>query len=383
MLPLAVSLRRMASRLRRMGERAATPKRSIIRTVAPCSCRWRQSCRATLSGCGSGVLRLGKLTLIVSDPGEGKSFMLLDLASRISTGALWPDGSGRAPQGSVVLLGAEDDLADTVVPRLNAAGADLAKIVALKAVRNRDEQGEYERQLDLQRDLDVIEQAIDATPGCRMLGVDPVNSYMGETDTHKNAEVRAVLAPLSELAAKHHVAVVAVHHFRKGEGSAKHRVTGSLAFIAAARAAWTIAPDKTDPSGRRKLFLCCKNNLGPDQSGLAFELTARHSGSVPCIEWLPGPVNVSVDEALSQGKGSRGPDPDEREAAEEFLRDALADGPRTSRDVEAEALEAHMLAKRTLARARKKLGVEAFRETPTGPWMMRLPHNATHNATPY
>lgn len=320
-------------------------------------------------------IALGKLTLLCADPGEGKSFLSLDFAARVSTGAKWPDGAGYAPQGGVVLLTNEDDLSDTVRPRLDAACADCTRINALKSVLSKDEDGDYGRDVDLKRDLDVIDQAIVKTPDCKLLVIDCINSYVGDTDTHKNADVRRVLTPLSQMAAKHGIAVVGIHHFRKGEGSAKHRVGGSLAFIATARAAWTVAPDKTDPTGNRKLFLCIKNNIGPTQSGLAFEMTARHGDStVPCIEWISGEVTISADEALAAPKGKPGPEANDQQDAEAFLRDALANGARLSKELTADAQEGHGIAPRTLSRARKSLGVEAFRESPTGPWMARLPH---------
>src|SRR4051812_10630163 len=85
---------------------------------------------------------LGRITLLVSDPGLGKSLLALDIAARVSRGAPWPDeakdeggvGKGessddlppssfRLPPSSVLLLTAEDDFADTVRPRLEALGA--------------------------------------------------------------------------------------------------------------------------------------------------------------------------------------------------------------------------------------------------------------------
>src|SRR3954451_24488509 len=36
---------------------------------------------------------LGRLTLLVSDPGLGKSLLALDIAARVSRGAPWPDGA--------------------------------------------------------------------------------------------------------------------------------------------------------------------------------------------------------------------------------------------------------------------------------------------------
>src|SRR3954466_15423127 len=45
---------------------------------------------------------LGRITLLVSDPGLGKSLLALDIAARISTGRPWPDqeqGAGSTEQG--------------------------------------------------------------------------------------------------------------------------------------------------------------------------------------------------------------------------------------------------------------------------------------------
>jgi putative DNA primase/helicase len=330
-----------------------------------------------------GRIALGKLTLLVSDPGEGKSFLSLDIASRVTRGVKWPDGSGYASLGNVVLLSAEDDLSDTVRPRLDAACADVSRVVALEAVVSHDTKGEHNYGVDLARDLDMVEQAI-AVDGCKLLIVDPVSAYMGDTDTHKNSEVRRVLAPLSALAAKYMVAVLAVHHFRKGgEGNAKHRVTGSLAFIAASRAAWTVAPDRTDTAGKRKLFLCIKNNIGPDQSGLSFVLTTKHADDkIPHVEWLAGEVTTTADEALAEPRKTPGPDAEERKSAEGFLLAALADGPRQVKDIESEARDAHCISKRTLERARKALAVEAFQPEIPGPWFIRLAHSASPPPTP-
>ena len=83
-----------------------------------------------------GRFALGKLTLLSGDPGLGKSFVTLDMAARISNGVPWPDSpTVPNPRGSVVLLSAEDDLADTIRPRLDAAGADVERITAIEGVR--------------------------------------------------------------------------------------------------------------------------------------------------------------------------------------------------------------------------------------------------------
>jgi hypothetical protein len=83
-----------------------------------------------------GRIALGKITVIQGDPDVNKSFLTLDLAARVTRGTPWPDApSTSAPLGGVVLLTAEDDLADTVRPRLDAAGADVSRINVLQAVQ--------------------------------------------------------------------------------------------------------------------------------------------------------------------------------------------------------------------------------------------------------
>ncbi len=318
-------------------------------------------------------IALGKINMVVGDPGTNKSFFLLDLAARLSLGSRWPDCDEHAPLGGSVLLAAEDGLADTVVPRLIASGADLSHIAALSAVKASDSSGEYQRQVDLGRDLAVIEKAIDEVQNCRMLGIDPVSCFMGEIDGHSNSDVRRVLAPLAELAARRMLAVVCVTHLRKSDGAAVYRTMGSLAFAAAARSVWCIVKDKKDPDQRRRLFLPVKNNIGGDQSGLAFELSSRHTGSVPCIIWEAEPIRTTADEAMAPERRKPGPEPEERNDAALFLREALATGPRSVRDIDQEAREVHGISKRTLERARQAIGVEAFRETTTGPWFIRLP----------
>src|SRR5690606_17988514 len=116
----------------------------------------------------------------------------------------WPDlpGSSQRP-GGVVLLSAEDDLADTIRVRLDAAGADCERVVALQAVKNEDGKGgrKISRSIDLTRHRAQVEQAMDEVGNCRLLIIDPISAHLGATDGNSNSEVRALLAELAELAA--------------------------------------------------------------------------------------------------------------------------------------------------------------------------------------
>ena len=166
-----------------------------------------------------GRIARGKHTTIAGDPGTGKSQVLIAMAAAVTTGGSWPCAEGQAPLGSVILMCAEDGLADTIVPRLIAAGADLNRTYIVGASRAED--GKGSRTFNLQTDLDLLEQKINDFGDVLLVGIDPVSSYMGGgVDSHKNAEVRRVLSPIGELAERAGVAVVSVTHFSKsGAGS--------------------------------------------------------------------------------------------------------------------------------------------------------------------
>jgi hypothetical protein len=78
-----------------------------------------------------GRIPLGKVTLLESEPGIGKSTLTLELAARISRGAPMPLEKTHLEPANVVIFCGDDGLADTVRPRLDVAGADLSKIFAV------------------------------------------------------------------------------------------------------------------------------------------------------------------------------------------------------------------------------------------------------------
>ena len=158
-------------------------------------------------------IALGKITMLAGDPGLGKSFCSVDIAARISAGLAWPDLPDR-PQspGGVIILSAEDALDDTIRPRLDAAGADPSRVCALQAIQEIDPVTRRLRRrgFHLDKDLANLEGALRQMPGCRLVVIDPISSYMGDANSHNNAEVRGLLAPLSDLAARHRVAVLCI-----------------------------------------------------------------------------------------------------------------------------------------------------------------------------
>jgi putative DNA primase/helicase len=310
-----------------------------------------------------GRIAVGKQTLIGGEPGLGKSQVTAALAATVTTGGYWPCDEGQSPRGSVIILSAEDDASDTVRPRLDAAGADVSRVHLISAVHQDD--GKGRRTFNLQADLALLEKAIQEVGDVRLVIIDPVSSYLGKTDSHNNAEVRSTLAPLGEMAARLRTAVVAVTHFSKGDGrSAVNSFIGSIAFVANARTAFIVTRDPDDDT--RRLFVQAKNNIAANGGGLAFRVEQHllDGGIVAsCIAWESEKITRTADEILAAN--SQSGDAPERSEAEAFLRETLANGPRPTTEIEAEAKDAS-ISIRTLRRARGKLGIKPYRKAETG-----------------
>ena len=124
----------------------------------------------------------GKLTLISGDPGLGKSLITVALASAVSTGARWPVGGGNAPLGSVLMLSDEDSKADTIRPRLDAAGADCTKVHGMQMVQEITADGEtLNRGFSLSTDIDRLATRVDEIGDVVLIEIDPISAYLGGT----------------------------------------------------------------------------------------------------------------------------------------------------------------------------------------------------------
>ena len=322
-----------------------------------------------------GRIARGKVSMIAGNPGLGKSQVTIGMAATVSMGGLWPVDGTSCEIGNVVILSAEDEAEDTLRPRLEAAGADLSRVFVLDAVR--DElvaDASILRAFNLRTDLSELGAMLTEIGGAALIVIDPVTAYLGSTDSHKNAEIRALLSPLADLATKHGAAVVCVSHFNKDvHGEALMRVTGSLAFVAAARAAYVVTKDQESES--RRLFLPLKNNLGNDQTGLAFTVEETQiesaAGTIKTsrVMWEAGTVTITATDAMRPqvNEEERG----ELDEAKDFLTGLLADGPISSKQIRADAEGAgHSWI--TIRRAQQALGIVAFKVGMKEGWSWRL-----------
>jgi archaellum biogenesis ATPase FlaH len=315
-----------------------------------------------------GRIPLGELTMVVGDPGLGKSQICASLASVVTNGGQWPVDRSYAQKGSVLILSAEDNIKHTIRPRLDAANADVSKCHTLLAVRRISEAGtSFEGGFSLAEDLAKLSALMDEIGDVRLVVIDPVSAYLGETDSHKNAEVRGMLAPLTTLAGNHDAAIILVSHLTKSQSAnALMRVQGSIAFAALCRAVWGVTADKENR--QRRLFMPLKNNLGQDKTGLAYSIESAildipdEAGEpIPTsrVSWESQLVETSVEEAF--GAALSHEERSEVDDAKEFLRDALAQGRVKSAEVQSAATRAgHKTT--TIGRAKRALGILSIPE---------------------
>jgi hypothetical protein len=277
----------------------------------------------------------GRLTLVAGVPGQGKSFLTIDAAARISTGRNWPDGHP-CQQGSVVLVSCEDDPADTIRPRLDACRADTERVHVLTGVRRNDSKKKKKSITAFTlADLEPLECTLQQIDDVRLVVIDPIGSYFGiSRDSSSDTEVRSLLSPLADLARQFHVAIVLIAHTRKSAGmSADETVMGSRAFTGLARAVHHVVRDPGDR--HRRLLLPGKCNLAVEPKGLGFRLLGD---PVPEVKWDGQPVTVTADEVFAQLRQGGGGDKGSRATAEaDWLRDILKNGPVLTSEVEQEA----------------------------------------------
>ena len=317
----------------------------------------------------------GKLTMMSGDPGLGKSTVALDLASRISSGGLWPDDS-QAPRGSVVILSAEDGIADVIRVRVQRQGGDASRIRVLKAI---DCGEDGQRMFSLDGDMPYLKDAITELGDVSLLIIDPISAYCGNKDSYKDAEIRKLLMPLSALADELDVAILGIGHFTKdAKRQALYRGIGSIAFVAAARTAFAVARDPADSDARRCLLMPIKSNIGSKPSTFAFEIDDDGK-----LVWGEERLDVDPDSVLS-GTGGSG----KAEAppfAEEFLRDLLKEGKVSALEIKRRAGE-ERISNHALRRAAKKLGVKPRKVGQPGAkdqgWMWSLPQDVKDEIVP-
>ncbi|MGO8749763.1 MAG: AAA family ATPase [Thermoguttaceae bacterium] len=307
----------------KQNDNGAKPPFILLSSIKPEGVKWLWE----------GRIPLGEITLFDGDPSTNKSSVCLDLAARVSTGRQMPDGSPGV-SGGVILLQAEDSTSKTVVPRLDAAGADRGQIA------------ELDRSVVIPDNLELIQETI-VRLKAKLLVIDPLSAFLGAS-ANNDQSVRQALAPLAQLIDKYVVAVIAIRHLNKSRGQQTlYRGLGSVGIVAAARSHFVFGVSLQDPNMR--IMAHSKCNLTPRSSSLLYEPIDDGNETVRIV-WR-GPCDFTAEQIIAQKHGSQ-----QKDGAKRLLIEVLANGPVSEKAIEEKA-SAQGLSMRTLHRAKAELGI--------------------------
>jgi putative DNA primase/helicase len=324
---------------------------------------------------------IGKLGLIGGLPDKGKGLISSDLIACVTNDHPLPCGEGKTPQGNVILFTAEDDIEDTVIPRLAAAYANLDRVHIVQMVRQHDGKA---RNFSMLTDLPVLEEKITEIGNVVLVIIDPMSAYLGvgKVNANSTTDVRGFLKPLTDLATNKAVSIIGIMHFNKKADvtNAMLRIADSLAYVASARHVFVVVDDTE--VDKRRLFVKAKNNLARDTKALSYMTGTRLVGTddetrkeiwAPYILWGSEHVEITANEAMQAEAGGNQSRSDKREALA-FLRDRLASGPLKQEELIEDAL-ANDISEKTLRRAKKDLKVKSHKQRGTmhGEWLWELP----------
>ncbi len=336
----------------------------------------------------NGRLYKRKYTLLSGATTNGKSQVLYYSAACCTNKAVqWIDG-GDPGQGSVIILTTEDDYRDMAKPRLHAAGAKLGKggvgfLTSVKDIRD-----QRSKKFNLLADLDELYKLGRELGDVMLIGIDPINSYLGadrKVDSHNDASMRGALDPLNELASNLECAILGIGHLNKGTGTGPllHRVNGSVAYANAARSVLFAMPDEMDPTGEAKLLVSAKLSVGKPMSvkTLKYHLAEGDGGvnsrtgaavMAPRIVW-DGHSEVTA-KSIEAAQSERGRGQPATNNAKVELIAFLGKGHKSSDDVLKWA-KGNGISHYALHEAKRQLGIrsEQVKGEASGGWFWRLP----------
>ena len=280
----------------------------------------------------------GKLTIVQGDPGDGKTTLVLNIAAKLSKGEGIDREMKLTEPLTVIYQSAEDGLADTVKPRLEAAGANCENISVI------DESIKSLSMID-----ERLEEAVIRTKA-KLLILDPIQAYLGgDMDMNRANEARDMTKKLAALAEKYQCAIVLVGHMNKAAGNkAAYRGMCSIDFFAVARSVLLVG--RVEGEANIRAVVQIKNNLAAFGRPKAFEL------SEDGFHWL-GDYEITADEVL----GGIAPKANKLEQAKRLLREVAETNNAMQSNEIFNLAEEQGISRRTLENAKKELSIRAKR----------------------
>lgn len=332
-----------------------------------------------------GVIPEGQLTLVIGEPGVGKSMFAMEAIARLTRGRRGFDDHGQGEPGAVILFSGEEDFARVVRPRLDSAGADhdLVNVVE-NATNGRIQNQKFER-CRLHEDWDIsdletyLQGLEESDVPCRLVVIDPANCFLDATDGRHDSQAREMVSKLADLATRTNTGILLVakpSRVERGKSGGWSATTPVLAE--AARSVWTIVCDPQNPASR--LLLPVKTNLCETPPGRAFTIRDQR------IHWEQEAIAQTAEQYLSetteQMRLQHLAAESELSRAADWLKDRLQDGEVFSSELLADAADSDISIS-TLRRALTFLGCRKGKEKKAdGRWYWRLPAALQSPATP-
>jgi putative DNA primase/helicase len=253
---------------------------------------------------------LGKLTDVAGQMGQGKSLLTELWAAGVTTGR----GVDLQEPASVLMFAAEDDAADSIRPRLEAAGADTDRVYIIN---------------DDSLDPKLIESYCEEIGDVRLVTVDPLTGFFPKgVDAWNTPQVRRFLRPHIDLAQRRRFALLGVQHInRRADSDPLSRIADAQGIPQVARSVLVWGPDPEDPDGDggdRKVLATAKNNLTKGRLAASFRIE-----SVRLSETITAPRLIHLGESSAEA-GDLVADQEARSQTQDavgWLRDLLTDGP--------------------------------------------------------
>jgi RecA-family ATPase len=289
-------------------------------------------------------LPTGKISILVAEQGEGKTTMALAIASYVTRGIGLPGMDNYQEPGNVIFQSAEDDYNEVIFQRLEAAGADMNRISFIN-----DPDGL------LTLDSEEFPEYIDKK-SAKLLILDPIQAYIGTHDLNRATDIRNILSPLRKVAAKTGCAILLIAYYNKARrGSKLNHVMGSIDITNLSRNVISISHLSANPESRFMTLL--KSTFVKKDTSIMFQIVDQ---SIVFGEITSTPIeDIQIQAESSQ-----------HEKACDVLTDILANGPVWSKDVEDACIQVK-IGLRTVAKAKRELGVESIRNN--GKWYWLLP----------
>lgn len=320
---------------------------------------------------------VGRLLILAGAGGCGKTTLAMSLAATVSNGSIWPDGTVCKNAGNVLLWSGEDGIADTVIPRLIAADANLNRI---NIIEGRSGSDGRTRAFNPATDFDLLNAVAERIGNVALVILDPLISLI-RGDMHRANDVRRELQCVVEFAERHNSAVIGITHLSKGarQGSAVDQVIGSQAFSALAR---TVLIAAKSPNSETRALIRAKSNLSENRGGITYMVEPILIGEdieTTRLQWgevLDGEAEFIYSELV---KSSASPSKSAIEHACTFLCETLGDGPLQATEIEHRS-EAAGISRATLRRAKKLLGITTTKIGMDSGWMWQLREQLTEAA---